>query len=130
MKARVMKEYEMIQRGIRVISEKISELNSDLKEHELVINAIKDLDTKRKCWRKIGGVLVERTVGEVLPAVKKNHEQILDVIEKLKMQLQEKQTESEQFIAKYQIKFADEAEQTMKGKEDQNRNQGTTGLLV
>jgi prefoldin subunit 2 len=30
------------------------------------------MDAKRKCFRLVGEVLVERTVGEVFPAVKKN----------------------------------------------------------
>ena len=40
----------------------------------LVIDAIKDLDADRKCFRMIGEVLVERTVGEVLPAITKNRD--------------------------------------------------------
>lgn len=40
----------------------------------LVINAISGLDSGRRCYRLVGGVLVERTVGEVLPAVRKNLE--------------------------------------------------------
>jgi prefoldin subunit 2 len=40
------------------------------------MNTIKDLDPQRKCFRLISGVLVERTVGEVLPAVQRNQEQV------------------------------------------------------
>jgi prefoldin subunit 2 len=32
------------------------------------------LEPKRKCFRLVGGVLVERTIEEVLPAVTKNYE--------------------------------------------------------
>jgi prefoldin subunit 2 len=39
-----------------------------------VIDAISKLDHSRKCFRLIGGVLVERTIAEVLPAVQKNSE--------------------------------------------------------
>jgi hypothetical protein len=48
-------------------------------EHTLVLNAIQPLDASRKCFRLIGGVLVERTVGEVLPAVTRNKEGIEQV---------------------------------------------------
>lgn len=37
-----------------------------------MIEAIDKLDHQRKCFRLVGGVLVERTVGEVLPAVTNN----------------------------------------------------------
>ena len=39
-----------------------------------VIDAISKLDGSRKCFRLIGGVLVERTIADVLPAVQKNLE--------------------------------------------------------
>lgn len=42
---------------------KINELEQELNEHQLVISAIQPLDPGRKCFRMIGGVLVERTVG-------------------------------------------------------------------
>ena len=42
----------------------------------LVIEALKEVDGDRKCFRLVGGVLVERTVKEVLPALQMNHEQV------------------------------------------------------
>lgn len=38
----------------------------------LVLKQLKDLDPSRRCFRMIGGVLVERTIAEVRPAVEKN----------------------------------------------------------
>ena len=34
-----------------------------------LIYSLKPMPSDRKCFRMIGGVLVERTVGEVLPAL-------------------------------------------------------------
>ena len=56
------------------LSMKINTMDLDKTEHELVINALEPLPADRKCYRMIGSVVVERTVGEVLPAVKKNRE--------------------------------------------------------
>lgn len=42
----------------------------------LVIETLKDVDPSRKCFRLVGGVLVERTVKEVLPALETNKEQV------------------------------------------------------
>jgi len=42
----------------------------------LVEETLKPLDPKRRAYRLIGGVLVERTVGEVLPGVTSNKENV------------------------------------------------------
>jgi prefoldin subunit 2 len=61
--------------------EKLTDLESQSEEHIVVIerlllltsfiltNSLKPMPSDRKCFRMIGGVLVERTVGEVLPAL-------------------------------------------------------------
>ena len=38
------------------------------------------MDPNRKCYRMVGGVLVERNVGEVLPAVQSNKNGVCVVI--------------------------------------------------
>ena len=43
----------------------------------LVIEALKEVDGDRKCFRMVGGVLVERTVKDVLPAMLNNYEQVM-----------------------------------------------------
>jgi len=45
--------------------------------NRLVIEALKEVDGDRKCFRMVGGVLVERTVKDVLPAMMNNYEQVL-----------------------------------------------------
>lgn len=42
----------------------------------LVIETLKDMEPGRKCFRLVGGVLVERTVQEVLPALRSNAEKV------------------------------------------------------
>lgn len=44
--------------------------------YRLVIDTIKDVEGDRRCFRMIGGVLVERSAKEVLPALRKNKEQV------------------------------------------------------
>ena len=40
------------------------------KEHYLVLNQIESLDDKRRCFRTVGSVLVERNVGETKIALR------------------------------------------------------------
>lgn len=56
--------------------EKITELEFDRNEHKLVQETLEPLEAGRKAYRLVGGVLVERTVGEVLPSVKTNKENV------------------------------------------------------
>lgn len=44
----------------------------DKEEHRLVIDTLAGLESERKAFRLVGGVLVERTVGEVRPLVSQN----------------------------------------------------------
>jgi len=46
-----------------------------------VIAALGELEGDRKCFRVVGGVLVERTVKEVIPAVSSNLENVSVVIQ-------------------------------------------------
>lgn len=41
-----------------------------------MIDTLKEVEKERKCFRMIGGVLVERTVAEVLPALEQNKDQV------------------------------------------------------
>lgn len=43
-------------------------------EHKLVIDQLSTLESERKAFRLVGGILVEKTVGEALPAVQQNYE--------------------------------------------------------
>ena len=54
-------------------------LQQEKKENILVLETLEKLDSKRKCWRSIGGVLVERTVGEIIPALKRRNDDELTV---------------------------------------------------
>ena len=42
----------------------------------MVIDALKDVDPDRRCFRMVGGVLAERTVKDVLPALHHTLEQV------------------------------------------------------
>lgn len=59
----------------------------------LVIETLEPLPKERKCFRMINGVLVERTIEDVLPALKTNSEGLKKVLAELVKQYKSKQTE-------------------------------------
>ncbi|CAG0889140.1 unnamed protein product [Cyprideis torosa] len=72
----VVAEFERMRLEQRQLMNKIGELENDCTEHRLVIQTLVDVEPSRKCYRLVGGVLVERTVEEVLPALRSNKEKV------------------------------------------------------
>ena len=123
----VINTFQTLRQEASQLFSKINELENEKAEHALVIDAIKDLDPKRKCFRLIGGVLVERTVEEVLPAVQKNREGLNAVIEKLTQQRDDKVDRVEYLQKKYKIRVRGE-----EGPEDEEKDgeAGKQGVLA
>lgn len=46
------------------------EIEDEKKENELVLGSLSKLEDKRKCWRLINGVLMEKTKVEVIPEMR------------------------------------------------------------
>ncbi|KAK3028180.1 hypothetical protein RJ639_039463 [Escallonia herrerae] len=119
--------YSAMRSEVNQYYSKITELEMEVSEHSLVINAIQPLDPSRRCYRMIGGVLVERTIKEVLPAVQRNKEGLEEVIARLNEALEKKKREIAAFEAKYKIRIRKSDEV----KDDGSRKEGSAqGVLV
>ncbi|CAG8637326.1 12431_t:CDS:2, partial [Acaulospora morrowiae] len=57
-------QFNNMKSEMQAIAQKIGELEGDAEEHKAVIDTISPLNGDRKCFRLVGGVLVERTVKE------------------------------------------------------------------
>lgn len=60
----------------------------------------------RVCYRLIGGVLVERTVKDVYPALETNHSGIKEVLQGLRRSAQSKEKEFDEFRKEYRIQVS------------------------
>lgn len=67
----IVAEFKNKQGRLQSIAGKLQELRLEVTQHEMVIKTLQPMDAGRKCFRLVGDVLVERTVGEALPAVTK-----------------------------------------------------------
>ncbi|KAL9237630.1 hypothetical protein vseg_012156 [Gypsophila vaccaria] len=124
----VANRYASMKSELNQIYSKITELEMEVSEHALVVNAIHPLDPSRKCFRMIGGVLVERTVKEVLPAVLRNKEGLEEVISRLNENLEKKKKEITEFEAKYKIRMR---KSDNDAKDDSSLKEGSSqGVLV
>jgi prefoldin subunit 2 len=74
-----IRQYNELIQEQQQLAQKISEFEMDRLEHQLVEETLAPLDPGRRAYRLVGEVLVERTVEEVLPSVKKNRENVSGV---------------------------------------------------
>ncbi|KAI7835553.1 hypothetical protein COHA_010547 [Chlorella ohadii] len=81
------------------------ERQQEVAEHDLVIKTLEPLEAGRKCFRLVGEVLVERTVGEVLPAVKTNRDNLAALVANYEKLLAAKQKEVLAYQEKYHIRI-------------------------
>ena len=93
----------------------------------LVIRNLKPLDPNRRCYRSIGGVLVERTVKEVLPLIEKNMAMINKWIEQRTLKLKEKEAECDEFRLRYNIGLGKPLADNNESKEEDKKS---TGILA
>ncbi|CAN8270424.1 unnamed protein product [Cochlearia groenlandica] len=126
----VLNIYEAMRSELSQIYSNITDLEMQVSEHSLVINAVQPLDQSRKCFRMIGGVLVERTIKEVVPAVQRNKEGLEEVVKKLYETLEKKKKDLTEFEAKYKMKVRKQ-EDSKVGDGNSNMKEGNAqGVLV
>ncbi|XP_011496005.1 PREDICTED: prefoldin subunit 2 [Ceratosolen solmsi marchali] len=95
--------FQSLRNEQRIMANKLSEMETELNEHKIVIDTLKNVDSKRKCYRMIGGILCERTVEEVMPSLLINKDQLTKVIGTLNEQLTSKGIEINEYKEKHNI---------------------------
>jgi prefoldin subunit 2 len=68
-------------------------LYTNFSDSRLVIETLEPLPQDRKCFRMVNGVLVERTIRDVIPSLKTNSDGLKQVLDELLKQYKAKQTE-------------------------------------
>lgn len=79
----LQQQYNNYKSSLQQLAAKIGDLETESDEHKLVIESLSILPTDRKCFRMVGGVLTERTVGDVKPLLVTNQEGLKSVMEQL-----------------------------------------------
>ncbi|KAG9274558.1 prefoldin subunit 2 [Astyanax mexicanus] len=123
----VVATFQRMRQEQRSMAAKSAELEMEINEHSLVIDTLKEVDPTRKCYRLVGGVLVERTVKEVLPALENNKEQISKIVETLNTQMQTKGRELTEYRERYNIRLVSEDDRQGKGNTSQSKESEGAG---
>lgn len=69
------------------------------------MDSLTNVPAERKCFRLINGVLVERTVGDVVPALETNATGLKSVLEGLVKEYKKKQEEMEEWKVSLVLRF-------------------------
>jgi len=125
---KILQQFQQMRIECNQLVAKINELEMECREHTLVIGSLEKLDPSRRCFRLVGGVLVERTVGEVIPPVKRNQQEIVDLLKKLEENLTLREKEITEFAAKYKMRPKGQEEEESKSPIEGPKP--TTGVLV
>jgi len=113
----ILGQYQGMTSECRSIMSKIGELNLEKDEHRLVIDTMNKLSSDRRAYRLVGGILVARTVGEVLPQIAQNYEGITQILEKLNDTLKNKDAERKAYKEKHGIMTQEEKQAFLKRQE-------------
>ncbi|KAK9897399.1 Prefoldin beta-like protein [Cystobasidium minutum MCA 4210] len=104
--AALTQEYNRRRTELSEIINKVSELERDADEHTLVLETLRQVneeDPDRKCFRMIGGILVQKTVKDILPQLQTNYQGVQSVIEQLSVTYKKREQEFEEFQKKNNI---------------------------
>lgn len=119
---KVLQQYNRLRQEQNKIMSRIAEFENESHEHELVAEELRPLPKDRCCHRLVGGALVERTVGEVLPEIEQNLASLRESLTHLNAGLMQKEKEMEDFMALHRLSRPAKGEEEVEaGTGDGNR---------
>ena len=121
----IISNFNKLQTECNQLRSKVAELDNEMQEHLRVVKTLEPLPSDRRAFRLIGGVLVEKTVGEVLPDVKQQQEQLNQLI----LRLTDTITEKEKDLKKMQKDF-DLQKQQLTGQRGNQGGHAMPGILA
>jgi len=124
----IVAKFQQLRENQRNIATKITELDQDIKEHETVIEALKDVDPDRKCFQMIGGVLTEKTVKDVVPNLEDKKTKINGITEHLHKELKKAGEDLIKYKEEHNIQIRGEQPPKKEQKIDDQSNK--SGILA
>ncbi|CCD22978.1 tubulin-binding prefolding complex subunit GIM4 NDAI_0A08250 [Naumovozyma dairenensis CBS 421] len=80
-------KYNEYKQTLEQLQSKVIELGNDKDEHDIVLDTLKTADPERKCYRMIGGALVESNVKTTLPILQTKRQNLQDAVNTMRSEL-------------------------------------------
>jgi len=132
----IVAHFHKLREDQRLLVQKCSEIEAEQHEYNVVIQTLDGVDAQRVCFRLIGGVLVERTVGEVVPALKTQRDQMIALVDTLNKSIEANGREINEWREKHGIRIQGEPEPPSPAagaaaeEEGKKKSDGPSGVLV
>lgn len=95
--------YQRLREQVDQMYSKLTQIETDSGEHDLVIKSLMGLAGERRCWHQVGAVLAEKKVKDVLPLLRMNNQQFAEAMKKITGQISVIEAEASQLQSKYKI---------------------------
>ncbi|KFD55537.1 hypothetical protein M514_03589, partial [Trichuris suis] len=99
-----IEKYRQMRREEKALVSKRIELESDREEHRIVLQTLSGLNEDRRCYRILGGVLIERKVKDIVPFLVSSEEHLSRTISSLLEKEEQKRQELTAFAAEHNIR--------------------------
>lgn len=107
----VMDRYNKLKAEYSEILKRYIELEEERRENNLVLTNIEPLQGERKCWKVVGGVLVEYTLPETVNSLKQNVAMLEQALKALDTEMGKREKEVLDIELKYNLNPSKKSEQ-------------------
>ncbi|KAI8868592.1 hypothetical protein GQ42DRAFT_164022 [Ramicandelaber brevisporus] len=115
----IVNEFSTKRSDLQQLAQTITKLSNDLEEHRLVLKTLTEVKSKpavrigdrevsggeRKCSQLVNGVLVQRTVDEVLPEISTKVKEHAALVERYKQEFEKKEADLAEYQKKHNIRI-------------------------
>ena len=93
----ISEKFNQLRQELKELQSKEIQFELDLQQHERVLSSIADLPEDRKCYRLVGEVLVQMTIGQARPALEQQKSSLAELVSTFKQKVQAKEDEMLKF---------------------------------
>ena len=93
----ISEKFNQLRQELKELQSKEIQFELDLQQHERVLSSISSLPDDRKCYRLVGEVLVQMTIGQAKPALEQQKNSLSELVSTFKQKVQAKEDEMLQF---------------------------------
>lgn len=98
-------QFQNLRQELKELQQKQVQFESDLAQHERVLESISSLNTDRKCYRLMGEALVQSTIGEAQPALEQQRNFLKELVQSFNEKIKAKEEETLKFQKDHNIQI-------------------------